>query len=293
MRPEDATTIERFFADLSDRLRPLPPERRAEILAELRAHVQVRQRQADVGAQQLLSELGTAQEIAGGGRLGRGYPQVRHRGRRSRSSVLGDSHGDCADAAAGAGPRRDKRTLAGEDPALHGLHRHLRVGRPRLLRLGCPRSSHVYPRGLHLVLRFGLMCEAALRPSLLARAGGGGRCSGAGRRPIGDTRCYGDLPGADGAPTRGQTLAARRNVGRHPGRHRCCRAVGLTLWYPSPAAKDHRGRHRKSGPRHRIPAQTTFSRCGPHGRAACCCAPVGATAPDQKIVRDGTSPVKR
>lgn len=63
MHPDDAAA-ERFFAEVSDALRPLAPERRAEILADLRAHAEIRRRQSSLPIQALLGELGTPEQIA-------------------------------------------------------------------------------------------------------------------------------------------------------------------------------------------------------------------------------------
>ncbi len=62
---ETEADIERYFAAVSDALAGLDPERRADILADLRAHLAMRRREVpggDVG--RLLTELGDPQEIA-------------------------------------------------------------------------------------------------------------------------------------------------------------------------------------------------------------------------------------
>jgi|GEM_PF-5845833 len=64
MHPDDGTAVERFFAAVSDALQPLAPERRAEILADLRAHTEIRRRQSSLDIQALLAELGTPEQIA-------------------------------------------------------------------------------------------------------------------------------------------------------------------------------------------------------------------------------------
>lgn len=62
------TVVERYFAAVSDALRGLPPERRADILADLRAHLDARRQESRDGRgadiQALLRELGAPAEIA-------------------------------------------------------------------------------------------------------------------------------------------------------------------------------------------------------------------------------------
>lgn len=63
--PERNIQIERYFATVSDALQGLAPERRAEILADLRAHLNVREAEGDVGdIERLLAELGDPAELA-------------------------------------------------------------------------------------------------------------------------------------------------------------------------------------------------------------------------------------
>lgn len=82
--PADAV-VERYFAAVSDALRELPPERRADILADLRAHLKSRRSESPAGRgadiQSLLRELGDPAEIAAqagveaaGTPVGRGTP---------------------------------------------------------------------------------------------------------------------------------------------------------------------------------------------------------------------------
>lgn len=64
MRADEEVLVERYFAAIADVLRSLPSQRRAEILAELRAHLELRRRESRAGVEAILAELGQPEDIA-------------------------------------------------------------------------------------------------------------------------------------------------------------------------------------------------------------------------------------
>ena len=70
VRGEDGVLIERYFAEVADALRPLSAEGRAEILADLRTHLEQRRREGGAPVQAILAELGRPEDIAAQAGLG-------------------------------------------------------------------------------------------------------------------------------------------------------------------------------------------------------------------------------